>query len=254
MSPLLRALSAESLKLRRTLALWMCLIAPATVVALYVLQVSFTKFSGNRPPMAAAEAWFAFSQSILVLWCFLMLPLFVTLQSALLAGLEHADNQWKHLLALPIPRRVHYLAKVIVLVAMVLAAFVLLLLLIPIGGWLLMHVQPAFGLAGPPPLANLARLAAAGFAASLLMVALQSWIAIRWRSFTIAVAAGMSATVVGFLIGQSERFGHWYPWSMASQVLAGQGQHLQFVVAAGMIGGVAATALGLLDYLRAEYA
>lgn len=254
MSPLLRALSAESLKLRRTLALWMCLIAPATVVALYVLQVSFTKFSNNRPPMVAADAWFAFSQSILVLWCFLMLPLFVTLQAALLAGLEHTDNQWKHLLALPIPRRVHYLAKVLVLVGMVMAAFVLLVLLIPAGGWLLMHVQPAFGLAGMPPLTELARLAAAGFAASLLMVALQSWIAIRWRSFTVAVAAGMSATVVGFLIGQSERFGHWYPWSMASQVLAGQGQHLQFVVAAGVIGGLAATVLGLFDYLRAEYA
>ena len=31
MSPLLRALSAESLKLRHTLALRMCLIAPAVV-------------------------------------------------------------------------------------------------------------------------------------------------------------------------------------------------------------------------------
>jgi hypothetical protein len=34
MNALLRAMSAESLKMRGTLALWMCLVAPATVVAL----------------------------------------------------------------------------------------------------------------------------------------------------------------------------------------------------------------------------
>ena len=72
MTPLLRALYAESLKIRGTLALWMCLIAPATVVALYVLQVSFSKFP-VRPDVDPARAWFMFSQSILVLWFFLML-------------------------------------------------------------------------------------------------------------------------------------------------------------------------------------
>ena len=103
MTALRRALHAESLKLRGTLALWMCLIAPATVVALYVLQVSFSEF-GMRTGGDPAKAWFAFSQSILVLWLLLMLPLFITLQSALLAGLEHGERQWKHLLALPVPR------------------------------------------------------------------------------------------------------------------------------------------------------
>ena len=181
-----------------------------------------------------------------------MLPLLVTLQSALLAGLEHNDNQWKHLLALPVPRRVHYLAKLLVLTGLVLAAFVVLLLLIPIGGWLLVLLKPAFGLHGLPPFAGLVRSAAACFAASLLIIALQTWIAIRWRSFTVAVAVGMSATVIGFLVGQSERFGHWYPWSMPMQVFAGHGEHLPFVVFAGVLGGLAVTVLGLADYLRRE--
>ena len=53
MSAQLRALSAEMLKLRGTLALWMCVIAPAVVVGLYVLQVSFSKIvpqSMRDPP------------------------------------------------------------------------------------------------------------------------------------------------------------------------------------------------------------
>jgi len=253
MSAQLRALSAEMLKLRGTLALWMCVIAPATVVALYVLQVSFSKIV-PRPVQDPAASWFFFTQSIFVLWSFLMLPLLVTLQSALLAGLEHGDNQWKHLLALPVPRRVHYLAKLLVLTGLVLAAFVVLLLLIPVGGWLLVLLKPAFGLHGLPPFAGLVRSAAACFAASWLIIALQTWIAIRWRSFTIAVAVGMSATVIGFLVGQSERFGHWYPWSMPMQVFAGHGEQLPFVVFAGVLGGLAVSALGLADYLRREIA
>lgn len=71
--------------------------------------------------------------------------------------------------------------------------------------------------------------------------------------FYVAVAVGMSATVVGFVLGQSERFGHWYPWSMPLQVFAGDGLHLRFVVVAGVLGGLLVTALGLLDYRRREF-
>jgi hypothetical protein len=59
---------------------------------------------------------------------------------------------------------------------------------------------------------------------------------------------------MGFLIGQSERFGHWYPWSMPMQVLAGQGQWLWFVVVAGVAGGIVVTVLGLIDFMRQEFA
>lgn len=251
MKALLRALHAESLKMRGTLALWMCLIAPAIVVVLYVLQLSFSRIPA-RSGVDPAQAWKIFSQSVFALWLFLMLPLFVTLQSALLAGLEHGERQWKHLLALPVPRSVHYLAKLLMLAAMLAAAFGLLLLLLPVGGLVLMWLKPQFGLAGSPDWPWLLASAARAYAAALLIVALQTWIAIRWRSFTVAVSVGMGATVAGFLIGQSERFGHWYPWTMPLQVLAGNGVHASFVVVAGLVGGSLVAALGLADFLRRE--
>ncbi|CAN5206636.1 hypothetical protein BH11PSE14_BH11PSE14_15540 [soil metagenome] len=253
MNPLLRALSAESVKLRGTLALWMCLIAPSVVVVLYVLQISFSRIPADRVA-DPVHAWQGFSQSILALWAFLMLPLFITLESALLAGLEHADHQFKHLLALPLPREVHYLAKLAALAAFVAAAFVVLLALMPLGAAALGVLKPQFGIAGGPPWRSLLGTAAACYAASLLMVALHTWLAIRWRSFTVAVSIGMSATVMGFLIGQSERFGHWYPWSMPLQVLAGKGQWTGFVVVAGIFGGLLVGLAGLLDFRRREFA
>lgn len=239
------------LKLRGTLALWMCLIAPSTVVALLVLQLTFTDY-GKRPPMAPREAWSMFAQGVLVLWAFLMLPLFVTLQSALLAGLEHANQQWKHLFALPLPRGAHYLAKLLALAAMVMLAMTVLLLLIVLGGGLLGLLQPKFGIGGPPPWAFLLSRIPAIFAATLLIIALHHWIAIRWRSFTVAVSIGMTATVAGFLIGQSKSFGHLYPWSLPAQVLAGDGERLDYAVLVGLLGGMVVAALGLWDFLRRE--
>lgn len=252
MNALARALSAESLKLRGTLALWMCLIAPAVVVGLYVLQVAIAHIPAHRPPADPAKAWMMFSQSVFALWAFLMLPLFVTLEAALLSGLEHADHQWKHLLALPLPRSAHYLAKLLALATLLALAFAALVVLVPLGGGLLAMAKPVFGIDGPPPWDFLLRTAAAAYAASLLIVALHTWLAVRFSSFTVAVSVGMAATVMGFLIGQSERFGHWYPWSMPLQVMAGKGQWTSFVVAAGVAGGLVATAVGLADFRRRD--
>lgn len=246
-----RALSAETLKLRGTLALWMALIAPAVVVVLYVLQLSTMDLSKGPP---RGDGWQTFLQSAMVLWAFLMLPLFVTLESALLAGVEHANHQWKHLLALPLPRATHYLAKLLVLIALVLLATLVLLVLLPAGGWLLDLLQPRLGIDGMPPWDFLVGRLFAIAAAAMLIVAVHTWAAVRWRSFTVAVSIGMVATVAGFLIGQSAHYGHWYPWSMPLHVLGGEGQHLPFVVMAGLGGAVVAAMLGLGDFLRREFA
>ena len=253
MTALVRALYAETLKLKGTLALWMCLVAPAVVVALYVLQISFAHLPAARGAPDPALAWEMYCKSVLGLWTFLMLPLFVTLESALLAGLEHGERQWKHLLALPLPRGAHYFAKLAALAVLVALGFVALVALIPLGGLLLPVLKPAFGLAGPPPWAFLLESAGNAYLASLLVVAISCWVAVRWSSFTVAVSVGMSATVMGFLIGQSARFGHWYPWSMPMQVLAGKGQWTGFVMTAGVLGFAVVGALALLDFHRREF-
>ena len=237
MSALLRALWAERLKLRGTLAAWMCVVAPAVVVGVYVLQISFSNFPASRAPMPGDEAWAALVQAVLVLWAFLMLPLLVTLQAALLAGLDHQGNQWKHLLAL---------ATLVGLSQLAMFA------LLPLGGAVLMLAKPAFGLAGTPPWGLLARELGEIYAACLLLVALHTWIALRWRSFAVAVGVGMGATVMGFLIGQSGRFGPWYPWSLPMQTLASDPAVAPQVVAYSALAAVAVAALGLAWFRRCE--
>lgn len=246
---LLRALHAERLKLRGTLALWMCAVAPALVAAVVVLQLLFTE---QRATLAAGEAWMRLSQGIVGLWSFLMLPLFVTLEAALLAQLEHGGNQWRRLLALPLPREVHYLAKLLALAALLLAAQLAIVLLVPLGGGVLMVFKPEYGLAGPPPLDFLLPAAARGFVASFLLLALHTWIALRWRSFAVACGVGMGATVMGLLIGQSPKYGAWYPWTLPVQTL-GEGADVGRILAFSVIGAVVVTLAGLWEYRRTDY-
>lgn len=214
---LFRAMHAEILKVARTLALWLCLIAPAVVVTLYVLQTIFGPQAKKVPD--PSQAWQQFMVSCFALWAFLMLPLFVTLESALLAGLEHNERQWKHLLALPLPRSVHYVAKWLALQLLVLLALGALIILIPLGGSVLAALQVG-GISGLPRLVSLLSYAGEIYLAASLMIALQCAIAVHSKSFTLTVSVGMSATVMGFLIGQSAKFGPFFPWTMAIQSFA----------------------------------
>ncbi|MFN8596123.1 MAG: ABC transporter permease [Anaerolineae bacterium] len=103
MSPIIavrRALSAETLKPKRTLALWMVLIAPLTVVALNLAmlwQRGADYLLSNSPGESLAR-------NIMTFWALLMLPLYVTLETSLLGSVEHNNQQWKHLYALSLPR------------------------------------------------------------------------------------------------------------------------------------------------------
>lgn len=181
-----------------------------------------------------------------------MMPLFVTLEAALLAGLEHGDRQWKHLLALPVPRSVHYLAKWTALVGLLWIAALIFIGLIAIGGRVLMHLRPETGLGGWPPWGWLLWRCAGMVTAALFMATIQLWVAVRWSSFTVAVATGMSATVAGFIVGQS-RFGHWYPWTMPIQLFAQNGEQAGFAISASLVGAAAVLAASVWEFSRRQF-
>jgi hypothetical protein len=242
------ALSAERLKLRRTLALRLTVIAPAVVVVLCVLQFGFTKLELAGDPV---QAWKAFAGASFALWAFLMMPLFATLEAALLGALEHTDRQWKHLLALPVPRSVHYLAKWAALVGLLYGTALVFAGLVVLGGWVLMAIRPDAGIAGWPPVGWLAKQCLAMVTAALCMAAIQLWVAVRWSSFTVAVGVGMGATIAGFMIGQS-RYGHLYPWTLPVQLFARDAEQATFAVAYGILGAGVVLALSLWEFSRRE--
>src|SRR5205809_6202072 len=81
-----------------------------------------------------------------------MMPLYITLETALIAGLDRSENQWKSLLARPVPRWTLYVAKLIVIVAMTAASTLALPCGILMAGAILPRLQPQCGYAFVPRL------------------------------------------------------------------------------------------------------
>lgn len=245
---LVRALSADVLKLKRTLAVWMTLIAPAVVVILQVLVVYFRPAFMARYP----DAWMAFATHVAELWTVLMLTLFLTLETALVSNLEHAERHWKHLLSMPIQRWSVYISKFLIVLSLVISATLALIAFTIAGGVFLGFARPELHMQMLPPVGGILLLHAKAFLAAILAITLQHWVSLRWQSFTVAMSVGMSAMVIGFVIANSQRWGLWYPWAMPHRVMTAPSEIGMYVLLASAVGGVLALAGGCWSFSRQE--
>src|SRR5262249_490281 len=130
--------------------------------------------------------WLTLARIMMSLWTLLVLPLYIALQTALIAALEHADNQWKLLLARPVPRWTIYVAKLAVAVGFLLLSSLILLAGIFASGALLIRMQLDLHF-GPVPYREIFTSMLQVFVLSFLAITIQHWISIRYRSFTVAV-------------------------------------------------------------------
>lgn len=139
---LLRALHAELLKLKRTLAFRVIFVMPLFVALLQFFVIWRTK-------KAPAGMWQTHATNSLEIWAVFMMPLLITLETALLNGIEHSDKQWKHIFALPVPRRSVYLSKFVVAQALVLISTLVLALLTVIVGLVATSLKPELATLAP---------------------------------------------------------------------------------------------------------
>ena len=214
-----RVLLTEIAKLKRTLALGMAVLAPLVIVILYF----FVGFAGGGPLVRPnTNTWLSLTRNTVQLWTLLMLPLFITLETSLLAGLEHTDRNWKLLLSLPIPKWTIYVAKLIVAIGLVLVAHGVLVGGTMLSGVILRQLVPALKL-DALPVSQIAWPLAKISLSILLAVTIQHWVSLRWPSFVTAMGFGMTAMVVGFLAVNSADYGPWVPWSLTLHTLMPRG-------------------------------
>ena len=242
-----RVLGVECLKLKRTLALGMVLLAPLIVVILHGLigyagAADFVR--GGR------EAWPQLVSNAIGMWTILMMPLFITLETSLLAGLEHNGN-WKSALALPVPRWMLYAGKLLITVAMLWAAHAVLIVGVLGVGLTLREIQPALKLESFP-LRPLLRPMLTISAAALLGLAIQHWVSLRWASFAAAIGFGMFAMVTGFVAANSREWGRHWPWSLPMHALRPTTAGEIDLVVVGVVGALVVASIGALDFSRRE--
>jgi hypothetical protein len=221
MKPVLCVLSAEILKLKRTNALRMVIVAPLAVIGLVTFLVgNVTTLILNQ----RVELWLSLTRITLIFWAILMMPLYVTLETALVAGVDHAENHWKILLARPLPRWTFYTVKLFVVGVMTVLSMAILACGIVAAGLILPKLQHDLHFAPVIPIRHIVRKAAEVFGLAFLLLAIQHWVSLRWRSFTVSVSFGMVGMVVGYGMlftarGGSPGFAIYCPWSFPMMTL-----------------------------------
>jgi ABC-2 type transport system permease protein len=260
---LVRAIFVEILKLRRTLALRAALLLPIGAIAM-TTTVNLTRAKGTEFVLDHPNSWDTLTLDLtLVLWCFVMLPLLVSLETALLAGVEHRENTWKHLFALPIPRWTIYGSKLVVAYGLVCLTSLELAVGIGLQGWILVTFRPDL-LTGPVPWGLIWWRTFAFLPTVLLMLAVQTWLAVRWRSFTVAMGIGIGSTAVTIMLlrtlknNASTPYGpmlaSFFPWSLPYVVISPQATATWRLTAllVGVLGGVLASVFGCWETSRRD--
>lgn len=223
---LLRYLTVEILKLRRSLALLLCLAAPACIAILGALIV-----------IDRGGDWRNYVMANSAFWGFAMLPLTLTALSVLLAQMEHGARTWDHVLAMPGARRRVYLAKALVMIGLLAGMSLWLFVLLHATGLAIDAIWPGKLRGLPHPGAAARTLAEMAFA-SLLVAVLQLWVALRFRSFVPPLVFGIAGTFVA-LVAVGARQGLYFPWLMAVNVMGNDPARHATALLLGGGGGVA---------------
>lgn len=241
-----RVLHAEALKLKRTLAFRMVFVAPVLVVTLlFFILYEKKEF---KPDF---DLWDSILKIALNFWAVFMMPLLITLETALLSGLEHGEKQWKHILALPVTRKSVYLVKLLTVHILILISMTVLIVLAILVGFIFIKIRPALANTGMPPWGWIGKHAAYVWLASWLIVAIHTWIGVRWPSFTVTLGTGIAGTFFA-LFAASAKFGKFYPWLLPVNVF--MDGRLKMALLIGIIGGIVATVLGCWDFVRRDVA
>lgn len=252
MTAFARALSAETLKMKRTLAVWLALLAPVAIVLLVLVM-----FVQRADYMISPEhpAWESFVQESIVIWMLLMLPLFVTLEMALLGQLEHGPKMWKGLYALPIPRWAIYAAKQCTGLAVIALSMFVLGAAIVLTGWGLRLAMPGKGFEAPVPWGQIGEAVGLGFLGAWLIIAIHTFISLRSSSFVVACSTGIAATVAGVLVINSD-WGPYYPWALPALLSLGGERPEDWLARLlfAIVGGILVAVIGGWDVTRRDTA
>lgn len=222
---LARYLAAEARKLKRSLVALLCIAAPCLVALICLLIALHEKRAVSYDQISSTGAAF---------WAFAMLPMTVTALSVLMAQMEHGPRTWDYWLTLPGARPYLFLAKALVMLALVAA---MSLGLFGAMNAAVAIVERMHAMSGVFDRAELASLLGRMMLASTLMCMIQLWVALRFRSFVPALVLGVGGTFVS-VAAAAAREGAYFPWLMPLHIVSTDPTMQRTALFAGGIGGL----------------
>ena len=239
---MLSVLSVEFHKLNRSLAALVAVAAP-------VLIAVFIFFNLLR--VDAAMPWAMILKNAAAMWAIFMLPMSVTALTALTAQMEHGPRAWDHLFALPVARWKIVAAKMVCVLTVVAVMSLAVLLLSWLAGVAAGTVKPAVAPTGPLDLAADLALMGRMYLAGLLLVAVQLWTALRFRSFVPPLILGIGGTFFA-VVASGAKAGVFMPWQMPLNMLAEDPHRVVQALTHGAVGGLLVLTAMMIHLSRRE--
>ena len=193
MRDFLRVMRAELMKMRWPLTLLIVSVAP--VLALIM-----------RGKPVGAEGFKVYYMGVVLVYGWVFYPIVSGVLAALVCRTEHLNGGWKQLLALPVRRGHVYMAKLLIVAALLLLSQALVLT----GMW----AMSVWGGVGVIPWKPVLLGLLGGWLAVLPLAALQMWASTRWRAFGGPLALNVVLTFPAIFAVQSDMFSPWYPWGL----------------------------------------
>ncbi len=185
------------------------------------------------------------------LWAYFIMPMTVTALSVLVAQIEHGPRAWDHILSLPVGRWRIFAAKGLLIMLLTAAISLILAIEIRLVAAIVSWLIPAKVPTGPYPWGQCVRLLAMMWGASLCMVMIQLWIALRFKSFVAPLTTGLAGTFFAVAaFGAKETIV--IPWVMPVSVIARNGDSAVLALELGVIGGLIVFVLMTLHLSRKE--
>lgn len=235
MKGLYRILMGEVLKLRRTLAVRLAICAPIIVVL-----IIFGGYALGRNIGGGARVLIGYGQLVLTIWTLVVFPLFAALVAALLASIEHQNETWRHLFALPVRRSTVFAAKWIVGLGLLVFSLIVLAGGVVTTAEILRLMKAGWASASLPAIVVL-RGAVVSSCAVVLLFSIQMWVSLRWRSFTPGLVVAIIALAV-ILVAVPRGFawlGSLFPWSLPAMAMAPHNPYYRMAVWWGLLAGMA---------------
>ncbi|HVI44827.1 MAG TPA: ABC transporter permease [Chitinophaga sp.] len=211
MTPIIRCLRSESLKIKATPALWLALCTAALLPALNFLGAVFNAKDMIPPPglnpwdLLLTRAWYHLGT--------LLLTLFAVLSTALLVQTEYKANTWKQVLVQPVPEWAVYTGKLITTLLLTLFCLACFAGFSLIAGLLAGIIKPELQfLHYTPSLFFILKAIVHSFVGLLGVLGMQYALALSFRNFVPPIGAGLAGFIVSiFLMGT--KFKDFFPYT-----------------------------------------
>ncbi|WP_192820723.1 ABC transporter permease [Rufibacter sp. LB8] len=207
-----RGISSEALKIKRTWAFWLSVLAPLSIVGMNFLVFYF---KGDRIVKPGQDPWGLWAGNNFSITAQLLVPLFLALITALVNGMEHNSLGWKQLYAAPVPRWSVFLNKFLLLLGLVVLTYATFLVGVLLGGYALGYTRPHLKFQDYHHVATISLAAFRILVASLFIFTLQFYISFRFKSIAMGIGLGILFTLAFLVASRWEHIGY-YPYSWPS--------------------------------------